>query len=64
MEKDLNTYRDTLDLQLTFLWNTKQKDQSIGLWKKYINQYHTSIKQMETKFIVDQFIRIPLYVMT
>ncbi|CAO3611644.1 unnamed protein product [Cunninghamella blakesleeana] len=51
LERDLNTYRQTLDLQLTFLWNTKQKDQSVDLCKKYINQYHTSIKQMETRFI-------------
>ncbi|CAO3642313.1 unnamed protein product [Cunninghamella echinulata] len=51
LEKDLYDYRNTLDLQLTFLWNTKQKDQGIDLWKKYIHQYHTSIKQMETKFI-------------
>ncbi|KAI9299901.1 hypothetical protein BJ944DRAFT_292060 [Cunninghamella echinulata] len=59
IEKDLYNYRHTLDLQLTFLWNTKQKDQGIDLWKKYIHQYHASIKQMETKYIDQDYIQVP-----
>ncbi|CAO3600689.1 unnamed protein product [Absidia cylindrospora] len=50
LEKDLFNYRQTMDQQLTSLWNSRQADQLMDSWKDYLQQYHHELNQMEKKF--------------
>ncbi|KAI8097562.1 uncharacterized protein BX664DRAFT_326692 [Halteromyces radiatus] len=49
LEKKLYIYQQTMDTQLTLLWNTRQKDQDMDVWKKYLQHSQFSTNQMENK---------------